>query len=93
MLESACLNPQTGGGIVDPSVPWRGKTAYLVAKDGETRDAFRRLYFKYPDAFDWEAERDAPSMLTPEMERKLEKQRKRSLRRRRKRKRRKGGKP
>ena len=72
MLESACLNPQTGGGIVDPSVPWRGKTAYLVAKDGETRDAFRRLYFKYPDAFDWEARCDVPSMLTPEMERKRE---------------------
>ena len=72
MLESACLNPQTGSGIVDPSVPWRGKTAYLVAKDGETRDAFRRLYFKYPDAFDWEARCDVPSMLTPEIEGKRE---------------------
>ena len=74
MLESACLNPQTGddGAAVDPSVPWRGKTAYLVAKDGETRDAFRRVYFKYPDAFDWESRCDVPSMLTPEMELKRE---------------------
>jgi len=73
MLESACLNPQTGdGAVVDPSLPWRGKTAYLVAKDGETRDAFRRVYFKYPDAFDWESRCDVPSMLTPEMELKRE---------------------
>ena len=75
MLESACLNLQTGDGdanSVDPSVPWRGKTAYLVAKDGETRDAFRRAYFKYPDAFDWESRCDVPSMLTPEMELKRE---------------------
>ena len=75
MLESACLKLQTGDDdatSVDPSVPWRGKTAYLVAKDGETRDAFRRAYFKYPDAFDWESRCDVPSMLTPEMELKRE---------------------
>ena len=71
MLESACLNPQTGDGIVDPSVPWRGKPRHLVAKDGETRDAFRDC-ISSTQTFDWESAMRRPSMLTPEMELKRE---------------------
>ncbi|KAF9540032.1 hypothetical protein EC957_004699 [Mortierella hygrophila] len=45
--------------------PW---TAYEVAKDKETRNAFRRAMAKLPDAWDWPGLARVPSALTPEME-------------------------
>ncbi|KAF9925198.1 hypothetical protein FBU30_004978 [Linnemannia zychae] len=45
--------------------PW---TAYDLAKDKETRNAFRRAMAKMPDAWDWVGLARVPSALTPEME-------------------------
>ncbi|KAG0327533.1 hypothetical protein BGZ99_007371 [Dissophora globulifera] len=43
-------------------------TAYDVAKDKETRNAFRRAMALLPDAWDWTVLAHVPSALTPEME-------------------------
>ncbi|KAF9951904.1 hypothetical protein BGZ72_006680 [Mortierella alpina] len=43
-------------------------TAYDIAKDKETRNAFRRAMAKLPDAWDWAGLAHIPSALTPEME-------------------------
>ncbi|KAF9961044.1 hypothetical protein BGZ70_008381 [Mortierella alpina] len=43
-------------------------TAYDIAKDKETRNAFRRAMAKLPDAWDWVGLAHIPSALTPEME-------------------------
>ncbi|KAG0242435.1 GPI inositol deacylase [Actinomortierella wolfii] len=43
-------------------------TAYDVAKDKETRNAFRRAMAQLPDDWDWVAGAHVPSALTPEME-------------------------
>ncbi|KAF9575214.1 hypothetical protein EC968_003855 [Mortierella alpina] len=43
-------------------------TAYDIAKDKETRNAFRRAMAKMPDAWDWVGLAHVPSALTPEME-------------------------
>ncbi|KAF9427021.1 hypothetical protein BGZ94_005644 [Podila epigama] len=43
-------------------------TAYDVAKDKETRNAFRRAMALLPDKWDWVGQAHVPSALTPEME-------------------------
>ncbi|KAF8929406.1 hypothetical protein BGZ52_002260 [Haplosporangium bisporale] len=43
-------------------------TAYDVAKDKETRNAFRRVMALMPDNWDWMGLAHVPSALTPEME-------------------------
>ncbi|KAF9208747.1 hypothetical protein BGZ49_007727 [Haplosporangium sp. Z 27] len=43
-------------------------TAYDIAKDKETRNAFRRAMALLPDAWDWVDQAHVPSALTPEME-------------------------
>ncbi|KAG0007291.1 hypothetical protein BGZ80_004847 [Entomortierella chlamydospora] len=43
-------------------------TAYDIAKDKETRNAFRRSMALLPDAWDWVGQAHVPSALTPEME-------------------------
>ncbi|KAF9437870.1 hypothetical protein BGZ76_010809 [Entomortierella beljakovae] len=43
-------------------------TAYDIAKDKETRNAFRRAMALHPDAWDWIGQAHVPSALTPEME-------------------------
>ncbi|GJJ76190.1 hypothetical protein EMPS_08549 [Entomortierella parvispora] len=43
-------------------------TAYDVAKDKETRNAFRRAMALMPDTWDWVGLAHVPSALTPEME-------------------------
>jgi len=43
-------------------------TAYDMAKDKETRNAFRRAMALMPDTWDWVALAHVPSALTPEME-------------------------
>ncbi|KAG0213717.1 hypothetical protein BGX28_003661 [Mortierella sp. GBA30] len=43
-------------------------TAYDIAKDKETRNAFRRAMAKLPDSWDWIGLAHVPSALTPEME-------------------------
>ncbi|KAF9916637.1 hypothetical protein BX616_003210 [Lobosporangium transversale] len=43
-------------------------TAYDVAKDKETRNAFRRAMALLPEAWDWVGQAHVPSALTPEME-------------------------
>lgn len=45
--------------------PW---TAYDVAKDRETRNAFRRAMARMPEAWDWTGLTRVPSALTAEME-------------------------
>lgn len=52
----------------DPTVMYRGKVAYNVSKDKETRDAFRRAMARLPDAWDWTRGAAVPSALTEEME-------------------------
>jgi len=52
----------------DPTVKYRGKVAYNVSKDKETRDAFRRAMARIPDAWDWIHGAAVPSALTEEME-------------------------
>ncbi|KAG0366240.1 hypothetical protein BGX24_003791 [Mortierella sp. AD032] len=43
-------------------------TAYDIAKDKETRNAFRRAMALLPDSWDWIGLAHVPSALTPEME-------------------------
>ncbi|KAF8926275.1 hypothetical protein EDD21DRAFT_141102 [Dissophora ornata] len=43
-------------------------TAYDIAKDKETRNAFRRAMALLPDTWDWTGLAHVPSALTPEME-------------------------
>ncbi|KAF9106642.1 hypothetical protein BGX27_009068 [Mortierella sp. AM989] len=43
-------------------------TAYDIAKDKETRNAFRRAMAKMPDTWDWVGLAHVPSPLTPELE-------------------------
>ncbi|KAI1306971.1 hypothetical protein EDD11_004647 [Mortierella claussenii] len=43
-------------------------TAYDIAKDKETRNAFRRAMALLPDTWDWVGQAHVPSALTPEME-------------------------
>ncbi|KAF9933995.1 hypothetical protein FBU30_003713 [Linnemannia zychae] len=43
-------------------------TAYDIAKDKETRNAFRRAMALFPDEWDWVGLAHVPSALTPEME-------------------------
>ncbi|KAK3816661.1 MAG: hypothetical protein J3Q66DRAFT_441047 [Benniella sp.] len=43
-------------------------TAYDIAKDKETRNAFRRAMALLPDSWDWIGGAHVPSALTPEME-------------------------
>ncbi|OZJ06097.1 hypothetical protein BZG36_01013 [Bifiguratus adelaidae] len=45
-----------------------GKTPYEVAKDKETRNAFRRSMAAYPNLWDWMGAAKVPSALTQEME-------------------------
>eukprot|EP00741_Cyanophora_paradoxa_P019414 tig00021127_g18741.t1 len=45
----------------------RGRVPYAVAKDAETRNAFRRHMGSYPDAWDWKLAK-VPSPLTDEAE-------------------------
>lgn len=53
----------------DVSQPSTGSsTAYDIAKDKETRNAFRRVMALLPEAWDWVGEAHVPSALTPEME-------------------------
>jgi hypothetical protein len=51
--------------------PW---TAYDVAKDKETRNAFRRAMARIPDAWDWTGLARVPSALTAEMDTESQKQ-------------------
>ncbi|RUS26088.1 hypothetical protein BC938DRAFT_471247, partial [Jimgerdemannia flammicorona] len=51
----------------DPTVSGSGRTAYEVAKDKETRNAFRRAMAEMPEKWDWVKAR-VPSALTKEME-------------------------
>lgn len=58
-----------------------GKTAYEMAKDKETRNAFRRCMCDLPDQWDWVNEARVPSPLTREAElEQIEKERKRQER-------------
>ena len=52
----------------DPTEVYKGKVAYAVSKDKETRDAFRRAMARIPDAWDWMQGARVPSALTPELE-------------------------
>lgn len=52
----------------DPTEMYKGKVAYTVSKDKETRDAFRRAMARIPDAWDWMQGARVPSALTPELE-------------------------
>ena len=52
----------------DPTVVYRGKVAYVVSKDKDTRDAFRRAMARAPDAWEWISEAQVPSALTEELE-------------------------
>ncbi|KAF9196374.1 hypothetical protein BGZ50_000776 [Haplosporangium sp. Z 11] len=55
----------------DPSLPMVGTnsfTAYDIAKDKETRNAFRRAMALFPNDWDWVGQAHVPSALTPEME-------------------------
>ena len=45
-----------------------GHTAYVVAKDKNVRDAFRRFMAQHPSSYDYSAAK-VPSPLTEEMER------------------------
>ena len=46
---------------------YRGQTAYVLAADKPTRNAFRRAMARHPRRWDW-ARAQVPSPLTPEME-------------------------
>ena len=52
----------------DPTETFKGKVAYHVSKDKETRDAFRRAMAKLPEAWDWIHGAAVPSALTDELE-------------------------
>ncbi|KAF9358824.1 hypothetical protein BGX26_000827 [Mortierella sp. AD094] len=54
--------------LIDFAIQSKPKTAYEIAKDKETRNAFRRAMAKMPDAWDWIGLARVPSPLTPEME-------------------------
>jgi hypothetical protein len=52
----------------DPTESYKGKLPYVVSKDKETRDAFRRAMAQKPDAWDWIGRAAVPSALTEELE-------------------------
>ena len=52
----------------DPTELYKGKLPYVVSKDKETRDAFRRAMARNPDAWDWIGRAAVPSALTEELE-------------------------
>ena len=52
----------------DPTEVYKGKVAYTVSKDKETRDAFRRAMARIPDAWDWMQGARVPSALDAELE-------------------------
>ncbi|OAQ24774.1 hypothetical protein K457DRAFT_23807 [Linnemannia elongata AG-77] len=54
--------------LLDLAITTKPWTAYDVAKDKETRNAFRRAMARMPDAWDWTGLARVPSALTPEME-------------------------
>ncbi|KAG9062588.1 hypothetical protein KI688_004890 [Linnemannia hyalina] len=60
--------------LLDLAITTKPWTAYEVAKDKETRNAFRRAMAKIPDAWDWAGLARVPSALTPEMEAESQKQ-------------------
>jgi hypothetical protein len=53
--------------LLDLAISTKPRTAYDVAKDKETRNAFRRAMAKLPNAWDWTGLAHVPSALTPEM--------------------------
>ncbi|KAK3836781.1 MAG: hypothetical protein J3R72DRAFT_403097 [Linnemannia gamsii] len=57
--------------LLDLAISTKPCTAYEVAKDKETRNAFRRAMARKPDAWDWKGLARVPSALTPEMETEL----------------------
>ncbi|KAG0277741.1 hypothetical protein BGZ95_005436 [Linnemannia exigua] len=54
--------------LLDLAISAKPHTAYDVAKDKETRNAFRRAMAGMPDAWDWAGLARVPSALTPERE-------------------------
>jgi len=52
----------------DPTESYKGKLPYVVSKDKQTRDAFRRAMAQKPDAWDWIHRAAVPSALTEELE-------------------------
>ncbi|KAF8942778.1 hypothetical protein BGZ47_006156 [Haplosporangium gracile] len=60
--------------LLDLAISAKSWTAYDVAKDKETRNAFRRVMARMPDAWDWTGLARVPSALTPEMEAESQKQ-------------------
>ena len=60
--------------LLDLAITTKPWTAYDVAKDKETRNAFRRAMARMPDAWDWTGLARVPSALTPEMEAESQKQ-------------------
>ncbi|KAF9378135.1 hypothetical protein BGX21_002977 [Mortierella sp. AD011] len=60
-------DPETTDGDT-PLLGTSSFTAYDIAKDKETRNAFRRSMALLPDAWDWVGQAHVPSALTPEME-------------------------
>jgi len=63
--------PRDSDGLFEPALLTPksfGWTAYDVAKDKDTRDAFRRVMAGLPDRWDWVTKSHVPSALTPEME-------------------------
>ena len=52
----------------DPTESYKGKLPYVVSKDKQTRDAFRRAMAQKPDAWDWIGRAAVPSALTEELE-------------------------
>lgn len=60
--------------LLDLAITTKPWTAYDVAKDKETRNAFRRAMARMPDAWDWTGLARVPFVLTSEMEAELQKQ-------------------
>ncbi|KAF9202216.1 hypothetical protein BGZ49_007593 [Haplosporangium sp. Z 27] len=60
--------------LVEFVTQFKPKTAYEVAKNKETRDAFRRAMAKMPETWDWVGLAHVPSPLTPELEIKQQRQ-------------------
>ncbi|KAF9362038.1 hypothetical protein BGX26_006555 [Mortierella sp. AD094] len=71
MTASSVVDSQQDPEISEDGAPSLGAssfTAYDIAKDKETRNAFRRSMALLPDAWDWVGQAHVPSALTPEME-------------------------
>ncbi|KAG0365488.1 hypothetical protein BC939DRAFT_137127 [Gamsiella multidivaricata] len=66
---ASTLSNQLEAGEEESSALGAGSfTAYDIAKDKETRNAFRRAMALLPEAWDWIGGAHVPSALTPEME-------------------------